>query len=111
MRIDLRFTLAQLPALATSAVLFQPAVGCEPLLDLRSASRMMLVRVEDHRTKREIWGDLEGSMAADFKRKRSLGKGKRPDGRGGGSADPRIRSDAGYGHSRPARGRASMANH
>jgi prevent-host-death family protein len=26
----------------------------------------MLVRVEDHGTKREIWGDLEGSMAQDF---------------------------------------------
>jgi prevent-host-death family protein len=26
----------------------------------------MLVRVEDHGTRREIWGDLEGSMAADF---------------------------------------------
>lgn len=26
----------------------------------------MLVRVEDHGTKREIWGDLEGSMATDF---------------------------------------------
>ena len=26
----------------------------------------MLVRVQEHRTKREIWGDLDGSMAADF---------------------------------------------
>jgi hypothetical protein len=26
----------------------------------------MLVRVEDEGTRREIWGDLEGSMAADF---------------------------------------------
>lgn len=26
----------------------------------------MLVRVEDSGTRREIWGDLEGSMAPDF---------------------------------------------
>lgn len=26
----------------------------------------MLVRVEDDGTRREIWGDIEGSMAADF---------------------------------------------
>lgn len=26
----------------------------------------MLVRVEDQGTRREIWGDLEGSMAPDF---------------------------------------------
>jgi prevent-host-death family protein len=26
----------------------------------------MLVRVKDHGTKREIWGDLEGTLADDF---------------------------------------------